>query len=83
MKYRLTQNLGLQEARKCNKDFGTSLPLDPKQIASGEVIELTDEAYTYLTGPENKGCKGYVGLLEAASNVKGVAKQAEVTAPAK
>jgi hypothetical protein len=83
MKYELLSNLGMSDARRCNADFGASLSLDPEHLTAGTVVDLPDAAAAYLTGPKSKGGRGYVSLLKPASKVHGVAKQSEVTAPAK
>lgn len=59
MQYRLNDNLGLIDARKCNQELGTSLPLVPSDIAKGSTVNLTDAAFKYLNGK-------YKGLLEPA-----------------
>jgi hypothetical protein len=71
MLYELQDNLGLLDARKCNKEFGASLPLDSKEIAKGSVIDLPPTAAGYL------GSK-YKALLKPASKVKGDAKDSEL-----
>jgi hypothetical protein len=80
MQYRLTQNLGLDDARHCNAALRASLDLsDPKSFAAGSIIELPKEAAEWLTGPKGRG----MGALLEPANVRGQAKQPEVTAPAK
>lgn len=81
MQYRLLHTLGQIDARKCNESFGAKLSLDKNQLTAGCVIELPDPAFKYLTGP--KPGRGHTALLEPVANVKAVAKQPEVTAPAK
>ena len=71
MQYRLLDNLGLDDARKVNKDFRASLPLDAKALAKESVIDLPATAAEYLT-------KRYPALLETVSKVKGVAKEPEI-----
>lgn len=77
MKYQLTQNLGLDDAKRCNDQLKCSLPLDAKQLSTGSTVELSDVAAKWLT----EG-KGYTGLL-APLGIKGEAKKPEITAPAK
>lgn len=76
--YTLNDSLGLDDARRCNKDLGCALDLDPKSLAKGQSVTLTDAAVEYLT--EKRGLRL---LLSAESRVKGQAKQPEITAPAK
>lgn len=80
MQYRLLGNLGTDDARRCNRDFGATLSVnDPKTFAKGSVIELPKEAVEWLTGPRGKGLSS---LLEPANKVRGEAKLPEITAPA-
>lgn len=82
MKYRLLDNLGTDDARRCNKDFGASLDAsDPKSFTKGAVIELPKQAVEWLTG--RPGGKGFSGLLKPASDMTGEAKASEITAPRK
>jgi hypothetical protein len=76
MQYKLRDNLGLLDARKCNMDLGASLSLDPKDLRGGCVIELPQPAANYLS-------KKYCALLEPATAVKGESKKPELTGPAK
>jgi hypothetical protein len=78
MQYRLLHRLGQLDARACNDSFGAKLSLDAKDLGRGCVIDLPEPAFNYLTKT-----KGHVALMEPAGNVKGNAKQPEVTAPAK
>lgn len=71
MQYRLFDNLGLDDARKLNKDFRAALPLDAKDLVKGSIIDLPAPAAEYLT-------KRYPALLESVSKVKGVAKEPEI-----
>lgn len=77
MQYRLLHTLGLVDARECNK-LGESLSIKVQDLAAGCVISLGDKGYAFLTET-----KGYKGLLEQVEKVRGVAKQPEVTGPAK
>lgn len=74
MQYRLRQSLGTVDARHCNKELGASIDL--KKLSAGDVIDLNDESCEYLG-------KKYPALLEPAEKVRGQAKHAEITAPAK
>jgi hypothetical protein len=80
--YRLLHQLGLDDAKKCVKDFGASLTLEAKALAQGQVIDLTDKAYAFLTLPKPKG-RGHSSLLEPVGKVAGQAKDAELRGPAK
>lgn len=76
MQYELQDSLGLIDARKCNKELGASLPLDIKELAKGSVIELPQNAASYLSSK-------YKALLKPAGKVKGESKDTELKAPAK
>ncbi len=53
-----------------------------KALAQGQVIDLTDKAYAFLTLPKPKG-RGHSSLLEPVGKVTGQAKDAELRGPAK
>lgn len=72
MQFRLLQNLGTDDARKCN-DLDSSLDLKPESLAAGTVISLGKKSVEYLTQK-----RGLTGLLAEPSEVRGVAKAAEV-----
>lgn len=73
MKYRLMDSLGLDDARRCNKDFGAALPIhEPKLFTKGCVIELPKEAADFLTKT-----RGLTAILEV-SNIRGDGKQPEI-----
>ena len=74
MNYRFTRNLGIQDAEALNSAFACGI--DHKQCTEGKVIDLGDKEANWLM--QNRK-----GLLEPVENVKGVAKKAEITAPAK
>jgi hypothetical protein len=78
MQYRLLHTLGQIDARKCNDDFGASLSLDKCNLIAGCVIELPSKAFDYLTKTRK-----HVALMEPAGKVRGEAKAAELTGPAK
>lgn len=65
MQVKLLGNLGLDDARKCNKEFGTSLPVVASELTAGKVIELTNEAVTYLA----RRYRGAKGLIEEVNGV--------------
>lgn len=69
MQYRLTDSLGLIDARYCNQHFAAGLPTEAKKLAKGEVIELNKQAADYLS-------KRFKSLLEPAKEtVKAVASE--------
>lgn len=76
MQYELQDSLGLQDARKCNKEFGASIELDAALLKKGAVVELPKASADYLT-------KRFKSLLKPVSKVVGQAKDADVKAPAK
>lgn len=74
MQYRFTQNLGSEDARYIRQHF--HFDLDHKECTIGAVVEIKEDAASYLNGK-------YKALLEPVESVKGVAKKPEITAPAK
>lgn len=73
MLVRFLQNLGSDDTRACKLKF--NVDIDYKKCLIGEVVEIPDEAAEALA-------KKYPALFEPAK-VRGVAKQSEITAPAK
>jgi hypothetical protein len=70
MQFKLLSSLGLDDARKCNKDLGTNLPLKASDLAAGATVDLTSDAVTYL----KRRYRGAVGLLEEVTgNARSVA----------
>lgn len=70
MQFKLNDNLGMADARKCNKELGANLSDDPTKLTKGSVIDLPRPAAEYLT-------KRYPALLSDAS-VRGTSKEAEL-----
>ena len=67
MKYRLNQNLGIDEARICNNQFGADLEISPAALVAGNAVELPTTAAEYLS-------KKYPALLEEPRPVRGIAE---------
>lgn len=95
MLFELQDNLGLIDARKCNTNFGASLPLNPKEIASGCTVDLPHAAANFLSGKYKSLLKPVKGkepepevepvksAYSMPSRVKGEAKESELKAPLK
>ena len=49
MRYRLTESLGLSDARQCNVRCGAGLPVDVAALKKGAVVELPEAAADFLT----------------------------------
>lgn len=75
MQYELQDSLGLLDARKCN-ELGAALSLDKQSLSKGASVDLSADAAKYLG-------KKYPALVKPVGKVKGEAKTAEITAPAK
>lgn len=77
MKYKLTQNLGLTDARFCNDHFGAGLDLSvPGVLVADAEVNLPVAAAEYLR-------KKYPSLLEetakeSSRSVRGVSESAKV-----
>jgi len=74
MQVRFLGNLGSDDARAVNTACRCSI--DPKKCVVGAVVDIPDDAAAMLA-------KKYEALFEPAGKVKAVAKESEITAPAR
>jgi hypothetical protein len=74
MQVTFLQNLGSDDARAVNQKCKSAI--DHKACVIGATVNLPDDAAELLS-------RKYPGLFEPAGKVKAVAKQPEITAPAK
>lgn len=72
-KYELQQNLGSDDARKCNELGATIYVKDAEALKAGSVVKLSDEAHEYLTVT-----KEYTSLLSEPATFQAVAPTPEI-----
>ncbi len=74
MKVKFNQNLGTEDAKACS--LATKSRIEADTCKLGAVVDISDEAFVWLTTK-------YKALVDVVEDVKGVAKDAKLTGPAK